>query len=80
MQEFQKCEIYVDNNPTNQGNSNINPLENGGEEPNPQNDEYSDLQVNVIFNNTEGEVVFNNGKGRTTEGASFNGILTKAGN
>lgn len=41
---------------------------------------FEDISVNATFNNTSGEIVFNNGAGRTPEGASYNGTLVKAGN
>ena len=43
--------------------------------------EFKDIQVSVTFNNTMGEVIFNNqGSARTPEGASYSGTLVKAGN
>lgn len=38
-----------------------------------------DININATFNGTEGEIVFNNGAGRTQEGRGFDGILQNAG-
>lgn len=40
---------------------------------------FEDINVNATFNGTTGEISFNNGAGRTSEGASYNGTLTNAG-
>ena len=40
---------------------------------------FCNIEVNATFEGTTGEIVFNNGAGRTDEGASYNGILNNAG-
>ena len=45
--------------------------------PQPQ---YEDITLNATFNNTSGEIIFNNdGSTRTPEGASYNGVIQNAG-
>lgn len=41
--------------------------------------QFEDIMVNVTFVGTTGEISFNNGAGRTVEGASYNDTLANAG-
>ncbi len=41
--------------------------------------DMGDITVNATFNGTGGEIVFNDGLGRTSEGSSYNGVLPDAG-